>query len=188
MMVLFLLISLATFAQERLTPPLGLSFGMTLESAKIKLNSAGTFNKSGISDFGKTLTYEKVKIGSTVSDMVMCKFVNNALFEVVIFYLIENTEIEEKYAEFCTIIRNKYGEGESYRNFKYPYEDTADDLEMAVKGGYASIVTYWSKSFTNSDAISVEIISAPAIKLSYQNGTLIDEATKVKTDKDKVAF
>lgn len=186
--LLFAMMMFSLNAQKSLTPPVGLSFGMNLESAKQKLDPIGTFDESVTAVYGKRITYYNVKIGSTVSDMMGCKFVNDKLYEVVIFYDATHSEIENKYNSLCAIITDKYGEGQSYRNFKYPYEDKASDIEMAIKGGYANIATYWLKQFNNEDGISVKITSGMAIMLIYQHGVLTNEAINISTIKDKNAF
>lgn len=193
MMVLFLFISLATFAQESVIPPLGLSFGMTLEAVKIELNLVGTFKVVADYDYGTALDYEDVHTDYGKADLVVTKFVNNALFEVSIYYIVENTEIVKIYDEFYEYFIDKYGEGTTYRNFKHPYEDTdpTDEYELlyGIELGYADVITYWLKPFTNDDGITFETLSSiPAIRIAYQNGVLTEKAMKVETNKNNIVL
>jgi hypothetical protein len=179
--------AIASYSQSNLNPPIGLTWGSTVESTKQVLNKLGTFGEISDASYGKFLRYDKVAIGTTSADVVFLKFTNNKLFEIKIAYYVEDADIQSKYDQICQIITSKYGKGNEYRTFKYPYEDKASDFEMAVKGGYADISTFWIDMFTDG-AITVEINKIPGIILGYQNSDLFKEARKASDSKDNVSF
>lgn len=171
LIILAVLISSLIIAQEKIiTPPLGLTFGMNETAFKSVMNKYGVYGSRTVQTYGIALSYNDVKIGSTTASFVIGKFVEDQLFEIGAFYIVEDADIQNKYNEICEIITNKYGKGDEIRNFRYPYKDGDDDFVMAVKGGYTDISTIWS--LTNS--IAVGINKAPAITLIYQSTSLYE--------------
>lgn len=178
---LLVFISSMILAQEKIiTPPLGLTFGMNETDFKAVMNKYGTFKSKSSQSYGFGIHYNTVKIGSTTASLVIGKFVENKLFEIVAIYIVEDEDIQRKYKEICEIITTKYGKGEETRKFRYPYEDGDDDFVIAVKGGYTDISTLW----VLTNAISVEINKIPAINLIYQSTSLYDLVEKNKNSKN----
>jgi hypothetical protein len=177
MLFYFIFLNILLMGQDKMiTPPLGLTFGMRESAYKTAMLKYGTFDKAEDEAYGRSLNFLNVSIGNTKSFVFVGKFVNNKLFEVVVGYNDDITEIEERYKDICSIISSKYGQGKSFRNFKYPYEDKEEDFELAVRSGHADIVTYWGTYETNE--ISVEINKIPAVSITYQSTTLVEEAVK----------
>lgn len=165
-------------AQSNVEAPMGLAFGSDMASVKSVMNNKGTFDSENIQSYGKSLLYSGVSVGVKNATLASFKFTDNKLFEVsLVFEPSRETEIEDMYDSICDIINAKYGRGESFRNFKYPYDDTDDDFLIALKGGYATIKTYWMK-FDDEDSITVGIekYGSLCVILKYQNGKLIDQA------------
>lgn len=188
----FLLISLASFCQSKLDAPLGLIFSSNRATVKSNLSSKdGVFDKESKHIYGTSLIYNDIKIGSLKSETSIFKFVDDKLFEVNLFFSpTHNNEIQDIYDDICKIIFDKYGKGESFRNFKYPYEDKADDQIIAMKKGYADITTFWLK-FSDSDAITAKILPFDEdieVKLSYQSGNLLKLAMKKQEIQNKNDF
>ncbi len=182
---LLVFVSSMIFAQEKIiTPPLGLTFGMNETDFKAVLNKYGTFKSRTSQSYGFGINYNEVKIGSTIASLVIAKFVDNKLFEIGAYYIVDDEDIQSKYNEICQIITTKYGRGEETRNFRYPYKDGDDDFVMAVKGGYTDISTVW----VLTNAISVEINKIPAINLIYQSTSLYDIVEKNKNNKNVDQF
>lgn len=169
-----------SFGQLKLEAPVGLEFGSSLSTVKAKLSSRGKFDNEGKLEYGTSLTFLDVKIGSLTAFLAMTKFVDNKLFEVNFIFESENSnEIQDLYRKISNIIEGKYGIGKSYRDFKYPYSDGDDDMIIAIKNGYADISTYWTNFTNESDAISTEILSISdmlSVSLCYQNGELYEKA------------
>ena len=157
-----------------ITPPLGLTFGMSEDSFKSIMKKYGEFDQSYNQPYGKALSYINVKIGNTTSDIVGAKFVNNKLFEVTLYYLVEDIDIHLKYREFCNIFEDKYGTGKEIRYFISPYQEKDGHFVEAVKNGKAKIFTLWESVNT----ITVTIDKLPAIEINYQSVSLYDEARK----------
>lgn len=188
--MILLIMSVTMFGQTKLSAPIGLTFGNSLESAKQILNQVGTFVEKTSRPYGISVQYSEVKIGATTADVVMCKFVNNKLFEVCVYYKADDEKIQSMYDNFCSIINTKYGKGKSFRIFRYPYKDGDEDFITAIEGGYADIETYWTHwtHEEEDDAIVVEIIKVPAIRISYQNGVLFNEAKRIEDNKNNASF
>jgi hypothetical protein len=185
LIILAVLISSSILAQDKIiTPPLSLSFGMSDVAFKTIMNKNGTYSETKTQDYGKSISYDLVNIGSSTATIFTGKFVNNKLFEINMYYLVEDEDIQDKYDEICEIISNKYGKGDEKRVFRYPYEDGDEDFVQAVKGGYTDIITFWI--FTN--ALSVEILKVPAIKVIYQSDSLYNEVEKIINGKNKDQF
>lgn len=183
-----MLIVTSGISQTPLNPPLGLKFGSTPDEVKKEVSSKGTYKTIETATYGKLLTFDDVIVGSTTAQSVMFKFVNNKLFAVTLIYIVENiNELQAKYDNLSEIITSKYGQGHSFRTFRYPYDDTADDFAAAVRGGYADISTFWSKMFTGEDGIILEL-KRYGVTMEYQSGALMSEALEAQKSKDEVAF
>lgn len=181
-------LTLVSQSPTKLTGALGLTFG--INKAKVKEIIVG---KGGILKETKinSISFSNVKMGTQNSDILLCKVVNDKLFEIVaIFAPSVEARAQELYDEIKNIIESKYGKGESFRSFKGIYTD-GDGYEMqAIKTGNATIATYWT-NFENKNGIVLEIVGTERlvfIKLSYQDGLLIEEAIKIEDSKNAVEF
>jgi hypothetical protein len=185
---LIVTIPISLFSQKELTGALGLTFGMDNNSVKKIIAQRGGIIKTGIEG---SLSITNISMGTKKPDMVICKFVNNKLFEIGIYFIpTVEAKTQELYDEISGIIASKYGEGQSFRHFSNVYTD-GDGYEMqAVKLGYADIVTYWS-NFLNKNAIALQIYPLSNnlyIKLIYQDDRLATEVEKQQSIKDKAEF
>ncbi len=184
--IIGLVLSTTIYAQTKgvLTGPFGLKFGSTKSTVASVMNGKGEISE----DLPDVVTYTGVKIGTKSSDLFNCKYVNNKLFEVNAVFIPElESKTQEMFDDLVETINNKYGTGKSIRNFTGIYDD-GDGYEMqAVKLGYAKIVTYWVGFSDEESIISVSLMSAGsnvAIRLQYQDGTLVNEAVEKQNKKD----
>lgn len=179
------------FAQSALEAPLGLKFGCDRATVKQIIKAkGGSLSSEKATNYGSADTYSDFSIGSQTVYLGIFKFVDNKLFDIGLFIdPISEPNIEKKYKEVCEIIEKKYGKGESFRNFKYPYKDTEEDVLSALRGEYATIISYWT-NFSNNDGIIVEIqkLSSLYVHLGYQNGNLTDLAQSKQEKKNNSEF
>jgi hypothetical protein len=171
--------SISSLAQEvELKGAMGLTFGSNKATVKKIMASKGAILMSDKADI---IAYTDFPIGTLKAYILFCKFVNDKLYEIVAnFDPVLEAKTQERYDEICEIISSKYGKGDSRRLFTGTYTD-GDGFEMqAIRLGNADIATFWV-NFKNGSGIIVEIVSindALRVKLTYQDGVLIDDAIK----------
>lgn len=160
----------APTSERTLSAPIGLTFGMSKEKAKLIM-----LNKKAKLDVKRSLVdkliYGNVKVGGKMTDFIVLLFVDNKLFDVSIYYFDLEARQQENYDKLKETIDSKYGFSETYRTFKSPYKD-GDGYEMqAIKVGKGSITTYWS---LKNGIISLEILETMNICVGYQETKLAD--------------
>ena len=180
----------AVFAQSKLDAPIGLTFGQNIDIVKLILDKKGEYVDTTNVDYGTVLTYSNINLEYLTSEIIICKFVGDSLFEVdMLFRSTIIHDIEKKYDEVCNIVISIYGEGDSFRSFKYPYSDKSSDLIEALMNGSADIKTRWQFMFLEEDAVSAQIIEYDQslyVKVSWQNGKLINKVLKSREAIEKV--
>jgi hypothetical protein len=185
---LMMVFSISLAAQTELTGALGLTFGMNAGTVKSIMQKKGGIVESAING---NLSITNVTMGTKKPAMVICKFVNNKLYDIGVYFIpTVEAKTQELFDEISSTIVSKYGEGRSFRHFSGKYTD-GDGFEMqAVKLGFADIATYWSK-FLNNNAISLEIYPLKDnlyVKLTYQDDRLAAEGEKQDATKNNAEF
>ncbi len=125
------------------------------------------------------LFYDNVKIGqrttySTAFSLHEGKFYQGTAF----FEASSESRIIDLYETLIEEITGVYGEGDSYRNFDYPFEE-GDGLELtAIELEKATFSTYWKTKLDNGQEnyISLEITDKLLVKMVYQDSELTDKA------------
>jgi hypothetical protein len=174
--------------QPELNGALGLTFGMNKSTVKNIITEKG-----GIVEISKSGNFSitKLNMGTKKPDVVITKFVNDKLFEIVVVFMVaQEAKTQDVFDDIKSIIETKYGKGNSYRTFKGIYSD-GDGYEMqAVRTGNATISTYWL-NFKDENAIGLEISNTDnfmLVRLDYQDGKLLDIASKQEDAKNNVEF
>lgn len=180
---LMLFVIANTFGQSKIvTPPLGLSFGMSKQQVKAILKNNGTLSNESTD---KCLFYLEIKIGNNVASYMLLSFVNDKLYECGASFQVSDNMIQSNYDTYCKIISDKYGEGRSRRDFRFPYEDGDEYFVSAVKGDYTNIMTIWEYATTR---VLVCITTKPFILILYADLVLRDVALKIEDSKNNKDF
>lgn len=163
---------------------LGVKFGSSAAQviAGLKLKGATVDQAHSNPTF---LVFNNVSLGRRKASIFYVRLVDNKAYQATFLF---DQEIEAKaidyYNDLVADINDVYGTGKSYKTFKSPYED-GDGYEItAIKTGKAEYTTYW----IDENAISAEINTDVAIKLTYQDSNLIKLAVQKQKDKDKSDF
>jgi len=184
---------LATNAQlSQYNGALGVEFGCSKEAVKAMMSSKhpdAKFNQAK----NNSLQWTDGKWAG--EDVAVWTFVfteSNKLHSIKISLMpTHEYEIWDLYKSIKNLMVDKYGEPkDDIVNWKSPY--TIDDKEQygisALKNGKVDYWSFWQKSNNPADeqdynAISVEILSLVAVRVTYQNGLLINEAIKQSNQK-----
>jgi len=154
----------------------GIKFGFTKELSKSIMKSKGW-----IIDSEKTgsIIYKENNFLKRSANIIL-KFVNNEFYEgIAIFSPKLDSGILDLYNSINEDVSLKYGKGESYESYSYPYEKNDGHLETALSLGKANFNTYWSKKSENKlskkdyNIISTEITENLLVILTYQDAERI---------------
>lgn len=173
-LLMLLVIPIGVFCQQfsSITGLLGIEFGSSKEKVIQVMKSRG-YSPDPKS---KNLTFDNVKFGAFDKCYVMFSFIENKFYQAgIILPDFLEAKILEQYYKLNTEISIKYGEGNSYSDFTYPYEK-GDGYEVtAIKLGKANYRTYWTDEI---GAIESSISSNMFVIVTYQDNKLIEEAIK----------
>lgn len=157
----------------------GIKFGTSKEASKAIMKSKGWVvdsEKAG-SVVYKENTYLKREAN------IIIKFVKNEFYEgVVLFYPQIESQILDLYNSIVDDVSLKYGEGDSYESYSYPYEKNDGHLETALSLGKAKFSTYWYKKDGNNltkkeyNVISTVISENLGVILTFQDSERINIA------------
>ncbi len=180
------------FGQRKLDAPLGLTFGTNMATVKSIFNTKGGLHLSDEkTDVGIDVNYRQIRVGTLDTYVSSYRFVNDKLFEVLFtFDPLNNNHIQSKYNEICDVIIGKYGKGKSTRDFKYPYNDGDNDMQIAIERNYTQIKTIWT-TFADGGDLILAIISGGEtcrVLLNYRSGKFNEEAKKREILKNNSEF
>lgn len=107
--------------------------------------------------------------------LIFWKFTSDKLFEGTVIVTPElDAKAMEHYKDIRTKITRKYGTGNTYESYDYPYEQGDGYWETAFRVGKGSLSTYWS--FEDNNTISMSLDEDLTIKIKYQSTILVQEA------------
>jgi len=176
LVTMLLLLSYTTFCQTTETPlnekilsaPIGLSFGMSIIQVKAVMAKKGATPDVKYSKNDR-LIFNKVKAGPKTTEFIKMLFVDDKLFDISMHFNEIEGNLQRGFDQLKEPLDSKYGPGELFRSFDYPYKD-GDGYEMqAIRLGKGSISSYWT--FKNA-TISLEISETLDIELGYQDTEL----------------
>lgn len=85
-----------------------------------------------------------------------------------------------EYSGMRAKIAGKYGAGETYENYDYPYDEGDGHWETAFKLGKGHLSTYWV--FDDENTIGMELTENLNIKITYQSNELVVEEINKRKD------
>lgn len=197
-LMIFMQAGLADAQTKSMTSVMGIELGSTRAQVKAKMAEkqplSKIYNETDIS-----LSFENVRFGGNKTLLVMCQFTDdNKMHTCHIF--VEPSDCKEifsKYDEIVKDLSDKYGTSEkTLEDYKYPYsiDDKYNHTEVLVKRGYVTMLTLWTFDSRNTpdnteddNGIMVSLDKTCSVKVTYQDGLLIDEAvakSKAKNSQD----
>lgn len=179
-LTILILLPILTFAQDlpKITGLLGIPFGSSVEKVKQVMTNKGA--KRDLKS--KQLLFTNVKFGAYSDCLVIFSFVNNKLYQGIISLPSgsEGSTID-RYDLAVSELSKKYGEGESYKSFKYPYEEGDGHELTAIQLEKAEFTTYW---IIGDQALSSYISKDLYIFIKYQDTKLFREASQIRDTKN----
>ena len=107
--------------------------------------------------------------------IIIWKFTSDKLFEGLVLITPElKAKSMEKYKEMRAKISGKYGAGNTYESYDYPYEEGDGNWETAFRVGKGQLSTYWN--FDDGNTIGMDLTEDLTIKITYQSTNLVEEA------------
>lgn len=183
---------------KTMTSVMGIELGSTRAQVKAKMAEKQPLSKI-YNETDVSVSFENVRFGGNKTLLVMCQFTDdNKMHTCHIF--VEPSDCKDifsKYDEIVKDLSDKYGNsGKALEDYKYPYskEDRYKHTELIVKKGYVTLMTLWTFDNRNTpdetkddNGIMVSIDKTCSVKISYQEGVLINEAvtkSKAKNSQD----
>ena len=109
--------------------------------------------------------------------LIIWKFTSDKLFEGTVLISPDlEARAMEQYEEMSSKISGKYGTGETYESYDYPYEKDDGHWETAFRLGKGNLDTYWN--FDDGNIISMTLTENLSIKVTYQSSDLVKEAIR----------
>lgn len=145
------------------------------KAAVINNNSTKDYNYfegEGIGD--NMLVATDADFAGTSDCMIAWFFTSDKLFQgTVIISPDLSAKAMTEYSDMRAKIAGKYGAGETYENYDYPYDEGDGHWETAFKLGKGHLRTFWS--FDDGNSLSMELTEDLAIKITYQSTELVGE-------------
>lgn len=181
----------ATAQENELRGGMGLNFGSSKEDAKAMMKT-----KHPEAKFDEEKNNVLFYMGGTwIGKKVLIwafRYTNADKLHTMSVYMepVNSVEVFNRYDDVVKDLSSKYGEPtETIANWRYPYEakDKYDHGVVAIKNEKCVMMTYWqwpnplgtAEDLKNS--ILVEITKDMSIKVTYQDGVLIKDVTKART-------
>lgn len=163
---------------------MGISFGATKAEVKSIIQSKQPTIKID-NEKAETITYKGLMFGGRKTFATVFKFTDNGKFHTAVMLIDPDlpTKTYDLYDEIVSDINEKYYScTHTVEKYKYPFDKSDRDNMSALKGGYVTMYSLWYFDNLNTpdnesddNAILVEVLPSYLIKVSYQDGVLIDE-------------
>lgn len=158
----------------------GIKFGLSFIAVKDAMKAKG-YSPFSEND-GVLLGYSNVSFGGRTPMLMLFKFDDSTFFEGSVFFKHDlESRTLDLYNDIKEDVTSKYGDGESYESYDYPYEKSDGHWETALKLGKAHISTFWVKH--SGAAIQLEVTNDFSIELSYQDKKLIKQVVNKQQSK-----
>ena len=109
--------------------------------------------------------------------MIIWMFTGDKLFQGVVVIDPElSAKAMSEYDSMKDKINSKYGVGNTYETYDYPYDEGDGHWETAFKIGKGHLSTYWS--FDDGNSLSMELTEELKIRITYQSTELVSEKIK----------
>ena len=193
-LIIIFFYSLSYSQNNIMTSVLGIELGSSRAVVKSKLTEKQPQSKI-YDETAVSLSCENIRFGAHKTILVIFQFTDdNKLHTCLIFVDPSDCkEIFHKYDEIVNDLNQKYyTSSKTLEDYKYPFsrEDKYKHTEAIVKKNYCTLMTLWTFDSRNTpdnteddNGLSVSIDKTCSIKVTYQDGLLIDEA--VAKDKAK---
>lgn len=191
--ILMCLLLFVAQAQPQMKGMLGIPFGSS-KQAVIQLMKQKQPDALFYSEQGDKYIMQKGSFAGKPVLLWVFSFVDNKLHTAkVVLDLSREIEIYELYRTMCTNINEKYYVSSHFVNdCRYPYDSGDIESLTALKGGYLRCFTIWNfnqEGFVDDangqSCIMVEITPDVVVKISFQDGKLIDEALFKQSQKNQ---
>jgi hypothetical protein len=194
--IAFLFISITTFAQANMmTSVLGIELGSKRQEVKnylvTKQPQAKVYSQTDIS-----VSYEGIKWGEFETLLTIFQFSDDDRLHTVMIFVDPSScsKIFRLYDDVVEILTERYYKpNKTYENYSYPYSksDKYTYGETMVKSGKTSIGSLWSFDSRNTPSdpeddnnITVVVTQECSVKVTYQDGVIIDEVIAKKKAKE----
>lgn len=176
---------------------MGIAFGSTVAEAKAAFLAKQSNAKTERED-KQFLTFKDVKFGGRDAFAIVMKFSEEGKLHTAVVLMAPDECIEsyKLYDDVVSDINDKYYKSDVVvEQFKYPYERKDRENTTALKNGYATFNTLWTFDTRNTpndseddNAILIEILKSCIVKISYQDGVLIDEIVLKNKEKNSADY
>lgn len=130
------------------------------------------FEGEGIGD--NMLVATDADFAGTSDCLIAWFFTSDKLFQGTVLITPDlSAKAMTEYSGMRAKIAGKYGAGETYENYDYPYDEGDGHWETAFKLGKGHLRTFWS--FDDGNSLSMELTEDLAIKIIYQSSELVGE-------------
>lgn len=185
LLMILLLIPTFIYAQDPATiiGILGVEFGTTKEYVILKMKEKGATISLSEDD---AVYFLHVKFGVFEGCTASFFFLENKLYQgQLILPVVIEANLIDQYKKVNAELAKKYGAGDEYEEYKYPFAK-GDGLEItAIKLGKATVKSYWTK---NKNNISTQILKDMFVLVTYQDRILINEAIKLQDKKSLIDY
>ncbi len=195
-LIVFLLLSITTFAQSNMmTSVLGIEFGSKRQEVKNHLANKQPESKV-YSETDISVSYEKVTWGEYKTFLVIFQFSDDDRLHTVLIFVSPSTcsKIFTLYDNVVeTISERYYKPKKTIEHYSYPYSksDKYTYTESMVKNDKVTMASLWSFDNRNTpndteddNNISVFVTDDCSVKITYQDGVIIDEVIAKKKAKE----
>lgn len=188
-MLLFIAFAVKAQTPKTIDSFLGVKFGSTSQEviAGLKLKGA-VLDKENSS--ANILAFSNVSLAGRKTNFMVVSFVDNKAYQAGLAF---TEELEAKtidyYQDLVSDLNKVYGQGNSKREFKAPYEDGDGSELTAIQTGYADYNTYWGLTDAEQPGIvKVKITDKMQIALFYVDKKLMSLASKKTEDANKAEY
>lgn len=154
---------------------MGIKFGSSIDTVITVVKSKG-----GTLDISKPnqLNASGVKFAGRPTKNISFQFFDNKLYQIFITFNAERPPLTmDLYNNILTDLTSVYGKSVGIRKFNYPFQDDEKRVELALRGGYATISNAW---LIRDNTINLNVDSSLTIGILYIDGKLSDLVNKGK--------
>lgn len=188
--------SFQSFAQSNMmTSVLGIELGSKKQDVRTILATKQPESKV-YSQTDISISYEGIKWGEYETLLVIFQFSDSDQLHTVMIFVDPSTcpKVFSLYDDIVETLTERYhSPNKNYENYSYPYSrsDKYTYGETMVKSGKASLGSLWSFDNRNTPGdpeddnnISVFVTQECSVKITYQEGVIIDEVIAKKKAKE----
>ena len=190
-LLLFFTFNISQGQSKEMNSVMGIPFGST----KAQVKAAMSQKQPGIKireEKSNIVIYNDGKFGGRSAFSFLFKFTDSDKLHTTIILLdpVYCNQVFELYDGIVSDINQKYYVSDFVvERYKYPYEKSDRENTNVITGGYATINTIWTFDMPNTpdstdddNAIMIEITNNCIVKVSYQDGVLIDVFSPMRED------